>query len=125
MLFFVWKELESEIFSAVATDDCLCLVDDCAQFLRLKTRMDALFDMNLQKGATLRFLNLRVIQSHQGISIEQIDHNVNTIIDTYFVNRDVSKLVPLANPFPTESPFERDLRDSPIIMGSQIHAIEK
>jgi hypothetical protein len=35
----VWKEHESKMFVAVATDDCLCLVYDRAQFLRLKTRM--------------------------------------------------------------------------------------
>jgi hypothetical protein len=31
---FVWKERESEMFIAVVTDDCLCLVENRAQFLR-------------------------------------------------------------------------------------------
>jgi hypothetical protein len=37
---FVSKECESDMFVAIATDECLCLVDDCAQFLHLKTRME-------------------------------------------------------------------------------------
>jgi hypothetical protein len=100
---FVWKERESEMFAAIVTDDCVCLVDDRAQFLRLKTRMEELFHMTLHEGVTVRFRNLRVIQSPQGISIDQTDHIVDTIIDTYFANRDVSKLVPITSHFPTDS----------------------
>jgi hypothetical protein len=81
--------------------------------------------MNLQEGATVRFVNLRVIQSPQGISFDQTDHILDTIIDTYFANRDVYKLVPITRTFPTDSQFERDPYDSPIITGSKLHAIEK
>jgi hypothetical protein len=73
----------------------------------------------------VRLFNLRVIQSPQGIIIEQTDHIVDTIIDTYFANRDVSKLIPITSPFPTDSQFERDLYDSPILTGSKLHTIEK
>jgi hypothetical protein len=122
---FVRKEHESKIFVAITTNDSLCLVDNCAQFLRLKSRMEELFDMTFQEGATVRFLNLRVIKSPQGIIIDHTAHIVDTIIDTYFVNRDLSKLVPITSPFPTNSQFERDLYDSPILTGSKLHTIEK
>jgi hypothetical protein len=122
---FVSKKRESEMFVAVATDDCLCLVDDRAQSLRLNTRMEELFDMTLQEGATVRFLNLHAIQSPQGIIIDQTDHITDTIIDTYFANLYVSKLVPITSPFPTDSQFERDLYDSPILTVSKRRAIEK
>jgi hypothetical protein len=46
---FVWKEIKSEIFVTIATDDFLCLVDDRAQFIHLETPMEALFDMTLQE----------------------------------------------------------------------------
>jgi hypothetical protein len=42
--------------------------------------MEELFDMTLQEGATVRFLNLCVVQSPQGISIDQTDHIVDMII---------------------------------------------
>jgi hypothetical protein len=44
---FVLKERESKMFVAIATDDCLCLVNDRAQFIRLKTRMEELFDISV------------------------------------------------------------------------------
>jgi hypothetical protein len=73
----------------------------------------------------VRFFNLCVIKIPQGISFDQTDHILDTIIDTYFANRYVSKLVPITRPFPTESQFEGDLYDSPILTGSKLHAIEK
>jgi hypothetical protein len=36
---FVWKQPTSELFLALAMDDCLALCDDCAQFLDRKARM--------------------------------------------------------------------------------------
>jgi hypothetical protein len=122
---FIWKEPTYELLCAVATDYCLCLVDDRAQFLRLKTCLEALFVLTPQDGNTLRFLNLRIIQSHHGASIDQTGHIIETVIEPYFVSRDMSEMIPITHPFPTKSMFERDLYDSPIMTGSKLQAIEK
>jgi hypothetical protein len=37
---FVWKEHESEMFFAVAMDNCSCLVDDRVQFLLIESHME-------------------------------------------------------------------------------------
>jgi hypothetical protein len=81
--------------------------------------------MTLQEGSTVRFHNIRVIQIPQCIIIDKTDHIVDTMIGTCVVNHDVSKLVPITNPFPTDSHFKRDLYDcSPILTGSKLHVIE-
>jgi hypothetical protein len=69
------------------------------------------------------FLNLCVIQSPQGIIIDQTDHIVDTIIDTYFSNRDLSNLVPITNHFPTDSQFESDIYYSPFLPDPGLKAI--
>jgi hypothetical protein len=62
-------------------DNCIVLCDDHVQFLDLKAKMEALFEVTLQEGALLRFLNLRIIQSSAGISIDHMDDIIETIID--------------------------------------------
>jgi hypothetical protein len=58
---FVWKQPPSELFRALATEDFLELCDDRAPFLDLKARMKALFEVTLQEGALISFLNLHII----------------------------------------------------------------
>jgi hypothetical protein len=46
--------------------------------------MGALFDFTLQEGAILRFLNLQIVQIPVGISINQTECIVKTILEPYF-----------------------------------------
>jgi hypothetical protein len=45
---FTWKQDPSEMFVAIATDDCMCVCDDHSQFLCLKQRLEELFVLTLQ-----------------------------------------------------------------------------
>jgi hypothetical protein len=81
--------------------------------------------LTLQEGNIVRFLNLRIIQSPQGISIDQTDHIVDTVIGPYFQNRVTSKMLAITSPFPADSSFETTLYESPILAGSNLHRIEK
>jgi hypothetical protein len=67
---------------------------------------------------------LRIIQSPNGISIDQTDHVVDSIIEPYFKLRDIFKLVRITSPFPTDTAFEQQLYESPVLAGSSLHAIE-
>jgi hypothetical protein len=49
---------------------------------------------------------------------------VDSIIEPYFKLRDVSKLVRITSPFPTDTSFEQQLYESPILTGSALRAIE-
>jgi hypothetical protein len=75
------------------------------QFLALKSKMEAFFEVTLQEGAILRFLNLRIIQSPAGISIDQNDHIVENVLDPYFQDCDTTELHSITSPFPTDSSF--------------------
>jgi hypothetical protein len=104
---FLWQTPTAELFLALATDDFLVLANDREHFLALKSGLEKLFKMTLQEGSVLRFLNLRIIQSPHGISIDQTDHVVDSIIEPYFKLRDVSKLVRIISPFPMDTSFEQ------------------
>jgi hypothetical protein len=120
---FIWKEPASEMFPAVATDYCLCLVDDRYQFIHLKKGLEELFEFTFQEGDTLQFLNLRIIQSPHGISIDQIYHIVETLLGTYLQDHGISKMLPITSPFPTDSASETTLCESPILMGLPLRKI--
>jgi hypothetical protein len=121
---FLWQTPTAELFLALATDDFLVLTDDRELFLALKSGLEKLFKLTLQEGSVLSFLNLRIIQSPDGISIDQTDHVVDSIIEPYFKLRDISKLVRITSPFPTDTSFEQQLYESPVLTGSALRAIE-
>jgi hypothetical protein len=112
------------LFFELAADDCLVLCDDRVQFLDLKANMEAIFEVTLQEGAILRFLNLRIIQILAGISIDQTDHIVETTITPYLKNQCTSELVSITSPFPTDSSFEQRLFKSPVLVGASLEKIE-
>jgi hypothetical protein len=102
---FIWKQVESKMFIALATYDCIFVCGDRQQFLDLKSKMEALFVVTLQEGANLWFLNLRIIQIPVGIIIDQTDHIVENVLDPYFQDRDTTELRSITSPFPTDSSF--------------------
>jgi hypothetical protein len=86
--------------------------------------MEAIFDLTLQEGTILRFLNLLIIQSPAGISIYQTDHIVETILELYFKDRDTSALISITSPFPTDSSFEKCLHEAPILVCTTLCDVE-
>jgi hypothetical protein len=116
---FVWKQQSSEFFLVLATDDCLVLCDDWSQFLDLKA-----FEVTLQEGAILHFLNLRIIQSPAGISIDQTDHIVEKIVTPYFKNQDTSTLVSITSPFQMDSSFEQSLYEALVLVVAALKKLE-
>jgi hypothetical protein len=121
---FVWKQQSSKLFLALATDDCMVICDDRLKLLDLKAKMESMFEVTLQKGAILRFLNLRIIQSPAGISIYQTDHIVETIVTPNFKNQNASTLVSITSPFPTDSSFEKHLYEAPVLVGAALKKLE-
>jgi hypothetical protein len=122
---FVWKQPSSELFLALAlaTDDCIVLCDDRVQFLDLKEKMEKMFEVTLQEGAILRFLNVRIIQSPAGISIDQTDHILDTIVMSFLKNQGTSELVSITSPFPTDSSLEQRLYEAPVLVGAALKKI--
>jgi hypothetical protein len=122
---FIWKQESSDIFLSLATNNCLVICDNHSQFLDLKANMEDMFEVTLQEGAILSFLNLRITQSLVGIIIDHMDHVVETIFEPYFKDRDTNTLLPITSKFPTDSSFEKRLYESPVLAGSALHDDEQ
>ena len=91
---------------AVETDNILLATDNIFWFERLTQEFDTLFDYTLQEGSELKLLNITIIQSKYGISIDQIDDIMKNIIQEYWEQKQKnrsnfsnlhSKHIPLLN----------------------------
>ena len=65
---------------SVETDDTLLATHSRISFERLIYECDTLFDHTLLEGPKIKLLNINIIQSEYGISIDQIDHIIKNII---------------------------------------------
>jgi hypothetical protein len=86
--------------------------------------MEAMCEEILHEGVILHFLNLRIIKIPAGISIDQTDHIVETIVTPYFKNQDTSTLVFITGLFPTDSSFEQRLYEVPVLVGVAFKKLE-
>ena len=73
----------------------------------------------------MKLLNINMIQSKYGISIEQTDHIIKNIIQEYWLTKTKYEVKFQKSPFPVDTYFEHALfMDSPII-GEELKQIEK
>ena len=66
-----------------------------------------MFEYTTDEGTTLQFLNMRIIQTQEGISFDQTQHIENKILPTYFDKDDNVPYV--SHPFPVTNTFKNDL----------------
>jgi hypothetical protein len=83
-----------------------------------------MFEVTLQEGKILHFLNLLIIQSPAGISIDQTEHIVDTICTPCFKNQYTSDLISITNPLPTDSLFEQRLYEAPVLFEASLKKTE-
>jgi hypothetical protein len=114
---FTWNLPTENCSLALATDDILFLSKTRSPFLRLKQELEKLFDLTICEGSTLKFLNLRIVQSPHGISFDQSQHINNTILSEYFKDIPTSTIPKQVFPFPINATFERTLYESPPLSG--------
>jgi hypothetical protein len=120
---FIWKQEESEMFLALATDVYMVLCDVISHFLNLKTKMEAMFEVTLQQGAILHFFNLHIIHSPAGIIIYQTAHIFETIVEPFYKNHDISLLLLITSSFPTDASFEQRLYEAPVLTCTSLRII--
>ena len=106
------------------TDDILMLASNIRCHHVLFQHLQTDFDLTFQTGAIIKFLNLRIIQSNHGISIDQNDH-IDDFLRKYFANRDPSSIPYFSYPFPTSNSFERRLYESLPLLGVDRHTFEQ
>lgn len=84
-----------------------------------------LFDFTCNEGNLLKYLNIRIIQSPCGISLEQTQHITSTILNEYFQGVPVLSIPFKSYPFPIEPAFERSLYEAPPLVGPALQAKKK
>ena len=65
------------------------------------------FDYTLQEGPKLNILNITIIHGEHGISIDQIDHIINNIIQEYWVTKTKYEVKFQKSPFPSDTYLEK------------------
>ncbi len=81
---FSWNWNHETSFTALETDDLLITSTTCCPFLYLKGELEKLFDLKSSEGSILHFLNLWLVQSPLGISMDQTNHIQSKILHNYF-----------------------------------------
>ena len=72
------------LWICTSTDDFLCAFTKEYVFSDFMVFMDSLFPVTAQTGTVLKYLNLRIIQTDYGVSIDQTQHIKTKIVDKYF-----------------------------------------
>jgi hypothetical protein len=88
-----------------------------APFLHLKQDLEKIFDVTCLEGTTLRFLNLRIVQSPNGVSMDQTNHIKSKVLHDYFLDVPLQSIPKTFYPFPIESSFEQLLNEAPPLVG--------
>ena len=109
---FSWNFEGYKSLLAVATDDMLFATEHKKCLDHLCHIISQYFSYTIQSGAELSFLNLRIIQSNHGISIDQTQHIERTILQPYWLDHPTNKIYFKESPFPLDTKFEYELYDA-------------
>jgi hypothetical protein len=113
-LYFYQDHNDDVIIINASTDDLLCAFSDRRLFMQLHTFLSKYVTVSAQSGSILNYLNLRIVQSPDGISYDQTQHIKDTIIDFWFKpSKQNNRFIkPVDTPFRTDSDYERELADT-------------
>jgi hypothetical protein len=121
---FLWSWNNETCYIALETDDVLMASTTREPFLHLKHDLEKLFDLKVKEGSSLRFLNLRIVQSPHGISMDQTQHIKSRILHDYFNDIPTSSIPKIYYPFPLDSSFEQSLYEAPPLVGRDLQMKE-
>jgi hypothetical protein len=110
-LFFYYDKSTGEMMILdTSTDDFLCGHNSPTLLKPLIDYISKYVNVTVQQGEILNYLNLRIIQSRYGISINQTQHIKDTILDVWFPKDDGKSSIKAAHtPFSTDPKYKRKL----------------
>ena len=73
----------------------------------------------------MNYLNLCITQSKYGISYDQSEHIIDSIIYYFFPPESTERLKDVHTPFRTDLQYEQDLSEQLPATGNQLHELEK
>lgn len=106
---FVYYEGNESLVIVTSTDDFMCTYTSEGLFVLFQKHMERFVPITTQDEMVMKYLSLRVIQSDQGISIDQTHHIKTSILDKWFPEGMVERLKTADTPYPTDSQFEKEL----------------
>ena len=92
-------------YLTVSTDDVLNTTNNENAFPELSRVFKEHFEMKLQEGSILKYLNFRICHYYLGFSIDQTD-NIMELVNEWFPTR---KFRNVDTPFWTDSSYEKEL----------------
>jgi len=122
---FSWTYKNYKSLLALATDDILIATQHKTCVDRHRSELDDMFDYTFKQGNVLKFLNIRIIQSIHGISIDQTEHIIKTIVNAYWKDTPRENIKNQSSPFPTDPKFERILFKAIPLVGDKLKQVEK
>ena len=123
--FYVKFDLNNELEAmlSITVDDLLLSFKNDAIQQQFYENLSSAFDVTTPTNTTrMKFLSLHIYQSDSGTSIDQTQH-INKILATWFDNGHATKIV--NSPFPTDTNFEMDLSQTPVLTESDLELYEK
>ena len=105
----VWVYLKNNQTSylILATDGILFMSKHEEPLQELLDTFGEVFSFKIKRGIELQFLNFRIIQSEHGISIDQANHILQSILNDYFDKNEKVKYE--SSPFLLDSKFDYEL----------------
>jgi len=103
-------------------DDFMLLVSQKHLYLDIKTRIEKSYDITMQEGPVLQYLNLQIIQSDAGISIDQTKHIFKMLKPHFPIN---SAFTATDIPFRTDRAYEEEMMDAVPASPSELKLLEK
>ena len=114
---------ELEAMLSITVDDLLLSYKNEATQQHFYSGLSDAFDVTTpQDITTFKFLSLTIYQSNMGTSIDQTNHIATKILDQWFNNGHLPKIV--NTPYPTEHNFELDLSTTPALDADTLQTYE-
>jgi hypothetical protein len=119
---FIWDWNNERSYLVLETDDVLMSSVTNGPFHFLQHELKKLLDFTCHEGNVRKFLNLCLIQSPSGISIDQMQHITSIVLSKYFYGVPPSSIPFCPHPFPIEPAFQRELFEAIPLVGPSLQA---
>ena len=106
-------------YLTVSTDEVLNTTNNENSFPELTRVFKEHFEMKVQEGSVLKYLNFRICQSPHGLSIDHTDH-IMELVNGWFPTR---KFINVDTPFRTDSSYENELLTALPLTGHALHNV--
>ena len=118
-LFIKAQQDGTYLYVGVATDDNLCAFPSYRHFDDFVKFLEQYFVLSVQTGSVLEFLNMRIVQSSHGISLDQGTYVYN-LVHNYFKAPDLERIKTVTTPLRYDSKYNQELYESTPLSDSEL-----